>query len=38
MDNHDEFAIRELVGVWMTASKAGDVKTVLSLMTCVGSA
>lgn len=30
--NDDERAIRELVATWMTASKAGDVDTVLSLM------
>jgi uncharacterized protein (TIGR02246 family) len=29
----DERAIRELVDTWMAASKAGDLKTVLSLMT-----
>jgi uncharacterized protein (TIGR02246 family) len=29
----DERAIRELVNVWLAASKAGDLKTVLSLMT-----
>lgn len=29
----DEDEIRELVTTWMTASKAGDVETVLSLMT-----
>lgn len=29
----DERAIRELVDTWMVASKAGDVSTVLSLMT-----
>ena len=29
----DERAIRELVATWMTASKAGDHATVLSLMT-----
>jgi uncharacterized protein (TIGR02246 family) len=29
----DEKAIRELVETWMTASKAGDLETVLSLMT-----
>jgi uncharacterized protein (TIGR02246 family) len=28
----DEQAIRELVATWMSASKAGDLKTVLSLM------
>ena len=32
MDN-DEQAIRKLVDTWMTASKAGDVTTVLDLMT-----
>jgi len=30
---NDERAIRELVQTWMTASKAGDIQTVLSLMT-----
>jgi uncharacterized protein (TIGR02246 family) len=30
--NADEQAIRELVGMWMAASKAGDLATVLSLM------
>jgi len=29
----DERAIRELVDTWLTASKAGDLATVLSLMT-----
>ena len=29
----DERAIRELVQTWMTATKAGDIQTVLSLMT-----
>lgn len=29
----DEQAIRELVATWMTASKSGDLPTVLSLMT-----
>jgi uncharacterized protein (TIGR02246 family) len=29
----DERAIRELVDVWLAASKAGDLQTVLSLMT-----
>src|SRR5436190_24324598 len=29
----DELAIRELVNTWLTASKAGDISTVLSLMT-----
>src|SRR3954452_10395305 len=29
----DERAIRELVATWMTASQAGDVDTVLGLMT-----
>ncbi|HSJ42008.1 MAG TPA: SgcJ/EcaC family oxidoreductase, partial [Xanthobacteraceae bacterium] len=28
----DELAIRELVETWMTASRAGDTATVLSLM------
>src|SRR5262244_161699 len=31
--NHDERAIRELIATWMAASQAGDVDTVLSLMT-----
>lgn len=31
--NDDERAIREVVETWMTASKKGDVATVLSLMT-----
>jgi uncharacterized protein (TIGR02246 family) len=31
--SEDEQAIRELVKTWMTASKAGDVATVLGLMT-----
>ena len=30
---NDERAIRELVQTWMTATKAGDIQTVLSLMT-----
>jgi uncharacterized protein (TIGR02246 family) len=30
---NDEHAIRELVATWMTASQAGDVDTVLGLMT-----
>jgi uncharacterized protein (TIGR02246 family) len=29
----DELAIRNLVATWLTASKAGDVETVLGLMT-----
>ncbi len=29
----DERAIRELIQTWMTATKAGDIQTVLSLMT-----
>jgi len=29
----DERAIRELIATWMAASRAGDVETVLSLMT-----
>lgn len=29
----DERAIRELIATWMTASQAGDVETVLDLMT-----
>ena len=29
----DERAIRDLVATWMTASQAGDVDTVLNLMT-----
>jgi uncharacterized protein (TIGR02246 family) len=29
----DERAIRELIATWMTASQAGDIDTVLSLMT-----
>ena len=33
MMNSDEREIRELVTTWMTASKAGDTDTVLSLMT-----
>ena len=32
MMSEDEKAIRELVHTWMAATKAGDVKTVLSLM------
>ena len=31
--NDDERAIRELIATWMAASQAGDVDTVLSLMT-----
>jgi uncharacterized protein (TIGR02246 family) len=31
--NDDERAIRELVATWMTASQAGDIETVLGLMT-----
>ena len=31
--NDDERAIRELVTTWMTASQAGDIDTVLGLMT-----
>ena len=31
--NTDEFEIRNLVATWLTASKAGDVDTVLGLMT-----
>jgi uncharacterized protein (TIGR02246 family) len=31
--SEDERAIRELIATWMTASKAGDHDTVLSLMT-----
>jgi uncharacterized protein (TIGR02246 family) len=31
--NDDERAIRELIATWMSASQAGDVKTVLGLMT-----
>ena len=30
---NDERAIRELVATWMTASQAGDIDTVLGLMT-----
>jgi uncharacterized protein (TIGR02246 family) len=30
--NHDEQEIRQLVGTWMAATKAGDTDTVLSLM------
>jgi uncharacterized protein (TIGR02246 family) len=30
---HDEQKIRQLVATWLSASKAGDVDTVLSLMT-----
>jgi uncharacterized protein (TIGR02246 family) len=30
--NKDEQAIRDLVAAWMTASKSGDLETVLSLM------
>jgi uncharacterized protein (TIGR02246 family) len=33
MQSDDETAIRNLVDTWMAASKAGDVSTVLSLMT-----
>jgi uncharacterized protein (TIGR02246 family) len=33
MSKQDEQAIRELVETWMSASKAGDIQTVLSLMT-----
>jgi uncharacterized protein (TIGR02246 family) len=33
MQNDDETAIRNLVDTWMAASKAGDIATVLSLMT-----
>ena len=29
----DEHAIRELIATWMTASQAGDIETVLGLMT-----
>jgi uncharacterized protein (TIGR02246 family) len=29
----DERSIRELIQTWMTATKAGDIQTVLSLMT-----
>lgn len=32
MQNDDERQIRELLATWMTASRAGDVQTVLSLM------
>lgn len=32
MMSEDEKAIRELVQTWMAATKAGNVKTVLSLM------
>jgi uncharacterized protein (TIGR02246 family) len=31
--SHDEAAIRALVATWLSASKTGDVDTVLSLMT-----
>ena len=31
--NTDEQQIRELVATWMSATKAGDLATVLSLMT-----
>jgi uncharacterized protein (TIGR02246 family) len=31
--NDDERAIRELIATWMKASQAGDIETVLSLMT-----
>jgi uncharacterized protein (TIGR02246 family) len=30
---NDEAAIRQLVSTWLTASKAGDIETVLGLMT-----
>jgi uncharacterized protein (TIGR02246 family) len=33
MPSDDEAAIRKLVDTWMAASKAGDIATVLSLMT-----
>jgi uncharacterized protein (TIGR02246 family) len=33
MMSNDERAIRELIARWMEASKAGDIDTVLSLMT-----
>jgi uncharacterized protein (TIGR02246 family) len=33
MASEDEREIRELVATWMAATKAGDVETVLSLMT-----
>src|SRR5947209_9911356 len=33
MQSDDETAIRKLVDTWLTASEAGDVSTVLSLMT-----
>jgi uncharacterized protein (TIGR02246 family) len=33
MQNDDEAAIRKLVDTWLAASKAGDIATVLSLMT-----
>jgi uncharacterized protein (TIGR02246 family) len=33
MTGSDEQRIRDLVGTWMSATKAGDVDTVLSLMT-----
>jgi len=32
-ENDDEAAIRKLVDTWLAASKAGDIATVLSLMT-----
>src|ERR1700750_2144285 len=31
--SHDEDAIRQLVATWLSATKAGDVDTVLDLMT-----
>ncbi len=33
MADHAARAIRDLVATWMAASKAGDLETVLSLMT-----
>lgn len=33
MTANDELQIRELVGTWMSATKAGDTATVLTLMT-----
>lgn len=30
---HDERAIRDLIATWMKASQAGDLETVLGLMT-----
>jgi uncharacterized protein (TIGR02246 family) len=33
MQSDDEIAIRNVVDTWMAASKAGDIATVLSLMT-----